>query len=177
MAIYNDPRSPDVEYFDSLACDLRMSSTSICRRPGKELCIIRVCFKILIAFCVATIASTFSFIVGRGVPCKIFFSILPRYRLWETNIVWVVLRRRIYSTMVSYCMKYKRKTQEVNPTPMQTTNNRIALRSTCPVCGTNKSRFISMKEAKEGGFLGLIKNVLDFGKKSSVVRSTRRRTS
>ena len=80
--------------------------------------------------------------------------------------------------MVSYCVKCKRKTQEVNPTPMQTKNNRITLRSTCPVCGTNKSRFISMKEAKEGGFLGLIRNLLGFGKKkSSVVRSTSRRTS
>ena len=91
--------------------------------------------------------------------------------------MWVVLCRRIYNTMVSYCIKCKRKTQEVNPTPMRTKNNRIALRSTCPVCGTNKSRFISMKEAKEGGFLGLIRNLLGFGKKSSVVKSTRRRTS
>ena len=48
---------------------------------------------------------------------------------------------------------------------MQIKNNRIALRSTCPVCGTNKSRFISMKEAKEDGFLGLIRNLLGFGKK------------
>ena len=45
----------------------------------------------------------------------------------------------------------KRKTLEMNPTPMRTTNNRIVMRSTCPVSGTTKIRFISRKEIKGAG--------------------------
>ena len=56
--------------------------------------------------------------------------------------------------MLSYCVRCKRKTSEVNPTAVKTKNNRIAMECVCPVCGAKKSRFISMNEDKKGRFLG-----------------------
>ena len=35
--------------------------------------------------------------------------------------------------------------------------------SVCPVYGAKKSRFISIQEAKRGGFLGLLRSLLGFG--------------
>ena len=46
---------------------------------------------------------------------------------------------------------------------MRTKSNRIALKSVCPVCGAKKSRFISMQEAKESEFLGVLKSLFGFG--------------
>ena len=44
----------------------------------------------------------------------------------------------------------------MNPTSMRTKNNRIMMRSTCPVSGTTKSRFMSMKEIESAGLGGII---------------------
>ena len=52
-------------------------------------------------------------------------------------------------------MRCKRKTPELNPTPMRTKNGRIVLRSTCR-CGTNKSRHMSRIDIEGRGFGGII---------------------
>lgn len=43
----------------------------------------------------------------------------------------------------TYCVKCRRKTPDVNPQVIATANNRRALKSTCKVCGTKKTRFLS----------------------------------
>lgn len=42
----------------------------------------------------------------------------------------------------SYCVKCKKKTDNVNPHKEKTKNNRNILKSKCKVCGTNKTSFI-----------------------------------
>ena len=73
----------------------------------------------------------------------------------ERRIVEDFWYNGIYSTIVSYCLRCKRKTPKLNPTFMRTKNSRILLRTTCPVCGTNKSSFMSSKETNCCG-LGII---------------------
>ena len=58
--------------------------------------------------------------------------------------------------MASYCLRCKRKTPELNRTPMRTTSGRIVLKSMCPVSKSNKSRLISRKEIEGRGLGGII---------------------
>lgn len=46
---------------------------------------------------------------------------------------------------------------------MKTKNNQIAVMSICSVCQAKKSRFLSVEEAKRGGFLGLLGSLLGLG--------------
>ena len=54
----------------------------------------------------------------------------------------------------TYCIVDKRKTGNVNPKVIRTSNGRYMLRSTCPVCGKMKSRFIRGQEAS--GLLSML---------------------
>ena len=47
--------------------------------------------------------------------------------------------------MKTYCIVGKKDTENKNSNVFKTKNNRIMLKSTCPICGNNKSRFISSK--------------------------------
>ena len=47
----------------------------------------------------------------------------------------------------------------MNPTCMQTKNNRIVMRSTCLVSGTTKTRFMSRKEIEGAGLGGIITSI------------------
>ena len=47
--------------------------------------------------------------------------------------------------MKTYCIICKKDTENKNSKVFKTKNNRIMLKSTCSVCGNNKSRFISKK--------------------------------
>ena len=50
--------------------------------------------------------------------------------------------------MKSYCLKYKKDTENINPSVSNTSNSRTMIISKCPICGSKKSRFIKDKEAK-----------------------------
>ena len=50
--------------------------------------------------------------------------------------------------MKSYCLKYKKDTENINPSVSNTSNGRTMIISKCPICGSKKSRFIKDKEAK-----------------------------
>ena len=50
--------------------------------------------------------------------------------------------------MLSYCLKCKRNTENINPKVLKTTNGRMIL-STCAICGSKKSKFIKEQQAKE----------------------------
>ena len=46
----------------------------------------------------------------------------------------------------TYCVVYKKDTENKNPKVSKTINGRLILRSTCSVCENKKSRFISKNE-------------------------------
>ena len=56
--------------------------------------------------------------------------------------------------MKSYCFKYKKDTENINPRVSKTSNNRTMILSKCAKCGSKKSRFIKNQEAK-----GLLSNL------------------
>ena len=50
--------------------------------------------------------------------------------------------------MKSYCLKYRKDTENINPKISKTSSNRTMLLSKCAICGRKKSRFIKNQEAK-----------------------------
>ena len=51
--------------------------------------------------------------------------------------------------MLSYCLKYKKNTESVNPRVSATSSGRTMILSKCAICGSKKSKFIKNQEAKE----------------------------
>ena len=56
--------------------------------------------------------------------------------------------------MKSYCLKYKKNTENINPRVSKTSNGKTMLSSKCTKCDCKKSRFIKNQEAK-----GLLSNL------------------
>ena len=52
-----------------------------------------------------------------------------------------------------YCLKCKKDTKDLNVKPFMTKNNRYMLKSTCSICKSKKSKFVSKKEILGSGFL------------------------
>ena len=55
---------------------------------------------------------------------------------------------------LTYCVVDKKKTGNLNPKVIKTSNGRYILKSTCPICGKMKSRFIKGQEAS--GLLSML---------------------
>ena len=56
--------------------------------------------------------------------------------------------------MLTYCVKCRKNTENVNSKMFKTKNNRLIMQSKCPECGIKKSRFVEQQEAK-----GLLSNL------------------
>ena len=56
--------------------------------------------------------------------------------------------------MISYCLKCRKDTENINPRVLNTINGRKTILSNCAICGSKKSRFIKDQEAK-----GLLSNL------------------
>ena len=56
--------------------------------------------------------------------------------------------------MSTYCVKYRKGTDNIDPKIVKTKNNKLVMQSKCYVCGIKKSRFIKEQEAK-----GLLSNL------------------
>ena len=56
--------------------------------------------------------------------------------------------------MESYCLKYRKDTENINPKISKTSNGRTMVLSSCAICGSKKSRFIKNQELK-----GLLSNL------------------
>ena len=56
--------------------------------------------------------------------------------------------------MLSYCLKCKKNTESINPRVPQTTNGKIMMLSKCVICGSKKSKFIKVQQAR-----GLLSNL------------------
>ena len=57
--------------------------------------------------------------------------------------------------MKSYCLKYRKNTENLNPRVSNTSNGRTMVLPKCAVCNSKKSRFIKSQEAK-----GLLSNTI-----------------
>ena len=53
--------------------------------------------------------------------------------------------------MLSYCLKCRKNTENINPRVSKTNNGRTMILSQCAICSTKISRFIKKQEA--GGIL------------------------
>ena len=56
--------------------------------------------------------------------------------------------------MLSYCLKCKKNTENINPKVLKTTNGKTMILSKCAICGSKKSKFIKEQQAK-----GLLSNL------------------
>ena len=56
--------------------------------------------------------------------------------------------------MKSYCLKYRKDTENINPRVSKTNNGRKMVLSKCAICSSKKSRFIENHKAK-----GLLNNL------------------
>ena len=56
--------------------------------------------------------------------------------------------------METYCVKRRKKTENLNSNTFKTKNGRLIMQSKCPDCGLKKSRFVKEQEAK-----GLLSNL------------------
>ena len=50
--------------------------------------------------------------------------------------------------MKSYCLKCKKDTENINPRISNTSNGRTMILLKCAICGSKKSRFTKIQEAK-----------------------------
>ena len=56
--------------------------------------------------------------------------------------------------MLSYCLKCKKNTKNINQKVSKTSNGKAMILSACAICGSKKSKFIKEQEAK-----GLLSNL------------------
>ena len=56
--------------------------------------------------------------------------------------------------MKTYCIKYKKGTENIDPKIVRKKDNRLVIQSKCSICGIKKSRFVKKQEAK-----GLLSNL------------------
>ena len=52
-----------------------------------------------------------------------------------------------YKTMLSYCLKYRKNTENINPKISVTSNGKTMVLSNYAICGIKKSKFIKNPEA------------------------------
>ena len=50
--------------------------------------------------------------------------------------------------MKSYCLRYRKDTENIFPRVSNTSNGRTMILSKCTICGSKKSRFIKNQAAK-----------------------------
>ena len=50
--------------------------------------------------------------------------------------------------MLTYCVKCRKDTENIDPKMVRTKNNKLIMHSKCPVCGIKKSRIVKEQEAK-----------------------------
>ena len=50
--------------------------------------------------------------------------------------------------MKTYCLKYKKDTENIDPKIVRTKNNRLLMQTECSDCRNKKPRFVKEQEAK-----------------------------
>ena len=80
----------------------------------------------------------------------------------KANMIQKVNQKFIFSFLLAdvkknlktYCVKFRKNTENLNPTIFKTKNVRLIMQSKCAECGIKKSRFVKEQEAK-----GLLSNL------------------
>ena len=69
--------------------------------------------------------------------------------------------------MLSYCLKCRKNTENINQRVLKTSNGKAMILSKCAICGGEKSKFIKEQEAKallsNLGIRTLLSKILLFG--------------
>ena len=68
----------------------------------------------------------------------------------------------IKRSMLTYCVKYRKNTENLNSKIFKTKNGRLIIQSKCGECGIKKSRF--MKEQETKGLLSSLRIKLPLSK-------------
>ena len=50
--------------------------------------------------------------------------------------------------MLSYCLKCKKNTANINPVVLKTSTGKTMILSKCAICGANESKFIKKQDAE-----------------------------
>ena len=50
--------------------------------------------------------------------------------------------------MLTYCVKCRKDTENIDPKRVRTKNNKLIMQSKCPACGIKRSRIVKEQEAK-----------------------------
>ena len=58
----------------------------------------------------------------------------------------IILKIIKYKTMLSYCLKCRKNTENINPKISGTSNGKTMILSNCAICGSKKSKFIKNKK-------------------------------
>ena len=61
----------------------------------------------------------------------------------------------MYKTILSYCLKCRKKKESKNPKVAMTKNKKIMLLSKCAVCNSKKSKFIKQQASELLSSLGI----------------------
>ena len=66
----------------------------------------------------------------------------------------IMIKNFKFETMLSYCLKCRKNTENINPKISKTNNGKTMMLSKCTICGSKKSKFIKKQEAN-----GILSNV------------------
>ena len=65
----------------------------------------------------------------------------------EKALITLLDKMHKYKTMVSYCLKNRKNTENIDPKNSGTSNGKTMILSNCAICGSKKSKFIKKQEA------------------------------
>ena len=72
----------------------------------------------------------------------------------KESLIKLLDKMHKYKTMLSYCLKSRKNTENINPKVSGTSNGKGMMLSICAICGSKKSKFIKKQEAN-----GLLTNL------------------
>ena len=67
----------------------------------------------------------------------------------EKALIKLLGKMHKYKTVLSYCLKCRKNTENINPKTSRTINGKTMILSNCATCGSKKSKFIKKQEANE----------------------------
>ena len=65
----------------------------------------------------------------------------------KESLIKLLDKMHKYKTMLSYCLKSRKNTENINPKVSGTSNGKGMMLSNCAICGSKKLKFIKKQEA------------------------------
>ena len=72
----------------------------------------------------------------------------------DLEFIFTFLLTEVIKQMLTYCVKCRKNTENLNSKIFKTKNGRMIMQSKCPECGIKKSRFVKKQKRK-----GLLSNL------------------